>query len=288
MLISIIKKQTWRLFVAYNGTNYHGWQLNNKLPTIELELKKALYKITNQDIFLRVAGRTDAGVHARAQVVSCRFISKFNSKKLVLALSSVLPNDISVWRADEMHQDFHAKNQCIGKSYVYRIDLSLAKDIFAGNQRWYFHKNLNLKKMRKASKYFIGEHNFKNFRSNHGDAIHAYRYLWLIKIKKYKNLIEINIRGNAFCYKMIRIIVGTLVDVALEKLKYINVKNMLDATNKQLYLRIAPANGLTLEEVYYPDNLKNSLLPLNVIFPKYPSILDAWKQISNQIKIGQI
>ena len=284
----IIKKKTWRFLVAYNGTRYHGWQCQGKLPTIELELKKALLRITGQKISLTVAGRTDSGVHASGQVVSCTFSSRFYAEKLILAFNAVLPLDIAIWRIDEMPQSFNAKLQNIGKRYIYRINTSLVRNVFLNDQTWHICKKINLKKMKEAAKYFIGEHDFHSFRSINCDSFNAYRYLWLLNIKKKSSIIEIDIRGNAFCYNMIRIIVGTLIKIGLNKLVPNEIKNILKSKNRQLAGETAPAKGLTIEEVYYPDLMKNTLLPSNAKFPRYPVTLKTWGYDNSQIKIGQV
>ncbi len=285
---TVSKKVTWRLLLSYVGANYHGWQCQGDLPTIESELKSALLKITKQNVCLTVAGRTDSGVNARSQTVSCTFESRLDSRKLVLALDSVLPPDIAVWRADEMPSDFNAKRQSVGKRYVYRVDYALAKDVFSNNQKWHCRQSFDVPKMQKAAKHFVGEHDFESFRSTTCDAAHARRYLWLVDVSQNANLIEIDIRGNAFCHNMIRIMAGTLIAVGKGKLKPQDIAKILKAKNRILAEQTAPAGGLTFEEVYYPDNLQDALLPATAKFPRYPVTKKSWGYSSSQIKIGQV
>ncbi len=273
----------WRFWLAYNGTRYCGWQFQPGRPSIESVLQKALQDLTGQLVPLTVAGRTDAGVHARGQVVSCEFTSRFDEKKMVLALASKLPVDVAVWRADLMPAGFSAKRHSIGKRYIYRIYQSLAKDPFSYQTHWHLRRSLDWQAMQIAAQYFVGEHDFESFRSAHCEAAHARRYLWAVDVSLQNNLIEIDVRGNAFCHNMIRIIVGTLVEVGLSRLPASRMAAILDGKNRNLSGRTAPARGLFLETVYYPDDLSTANIPVDACFPRYPVAKEILQQFSQII-----
>ena len=269
-----IRDVTWRLWVAYLGTPYVGWQKQPGLPSIESALQEAFLQLTSMSPELVAAGRTDSGVHAQGQVVSCRFESRFDSHKLRLALSSALPRQISVWKADEMPHGFHAKRQSIGKRYLYRIHPGPTSSPFSWETSWHIRQPLDLQAMQEAAAFFIGEHDFESFRSANCQAAHARRYIWQVELSIDKNLIVVDIRGNAFCHNMVRIMVGTLVDVGYGKIKPHDVKSILEAKDRTLAGKTAPPHGLTLDTIYYPDDLTSSNIPKDAKFPRYPVTKD--------------
>ncbi|MEI6789672.1 MAG: tRNA pseudouridine(38-40) synthase TruA [Myxococcaceae bacterium] len=277
--------KTWRLWISYLGTDFVGFQKQPGQRSIESALQEALLKLTAQTPILTGAGRTDAGVHARGQVVSCSFESRFDYRTLPIALSHYLGPAICVYQADEMPTKFDAKRQSIGKRYVYRINALGKLHPFKNLYTWDLRQKLDLAAMREAATYLIGEHDFESFRSVHCVAAHAKRYVWKIgdltpgpspETGEGNSTLEIDIRGNAFCHNMVRIIVGTLVEVGLGKLKPMDIPVILAKRDRTQAGRTAPAHGLTLEEVYYPDNLKQAEIPEGAIFPRYPVTRESW------------
>lgn len=266
-----LKNVTWRLSVAYKGTIFHGFQQQDGLNTIQGSLCAALKKITKNKISLIVAGRTDAGVHAQGQVISCTFVSRFTSEKLVLALNSVLPSEISVYKAEQVFSDFNARRHSIGKKYIYTIFTRSAKDPFFSDTSWHLKGPLDIEKMNQAAQYLIGDHDFNSFRSSSCTSSHARRFLWKVFIStKKEHKISIDIRGNAFCHNMVRIIVGTLVEVGKRTIKPEDLKIILESKSRVMAKRTAPAKGLSLWQVYYPDNLSEAEIPQGAQFPRFP------------------
>ncbi len=268
-----MQRKTWRLWVSYLGTHFAGYQKQPGLNTIEASLQEALLKLTGQTPLLTPAGRTDAGVHARGQVISCTFESYFDSRTLPPALSHFVGPDICVYRADEMPDVFNAKRQSIGKRYVYRISQSGRLHPFNRLFAWDLRQKLDLNAMQKAADFLIGEHDFESFRSVNCVAEHARRMIWLIRITPE---VHIDIRGNAFCHNMVRIIVGTLVEVGLGKLAPADIPNILAKRDRTLAGQTAPPHGLSLEEVYYPDDLSTAEIPSGAVFPRYPVSPESW------------
>lgn len=285
----IQKRGEWgnyRFLVSYRGTNFAGFQYQNEQRTVEGEFKKALASITQQDVHMQAAGRTDSGVHAHGQVISAQFFSRMTLRQLSLALATKLPHDMAVWRIDKMPGPFDARRQSIGKQYIYRIAQSLVVDPFLRDQVWHIRGQLDVESMAQAASLLLGEHDFQSFRSSLCGALHAVRYIWHIGIEKRGNLIEIDVRGNAFCLNMVRIIVGTLVDVGRKKIPAAEITTILLARDRRRAGLTAPAQGLNFSKVYYPDDLGDSLIPVHAKFPRYPFTKDSWPLDTTAILYG--
>lgn len=267
---------TWRLRLAYHGGGFAGWQAQAGERTVQAELERALSLLAGEPVSARAAGRTDAGVHARGQVVSCRSPSRIPARKLPLALNANLPEDISVLSAEEMPAGFDAKRYAVGKRYLYRVLARVPRDPFDGGTSWHARGLLDIDAMREAASVFVGEHDFESFRSVHCDAAHARRYLWLVQVREEGERVCIEVRGNAFCRNQVRILAGTLVDVGRGRYTPDDVKRMLEARDRTKAGVTAPAQGLFLEEVYYPDDLSRAGIPEGAVFPRYPVTEETW------------
>ncbi len=220
----------------------------------------------------RAAGRTDAGVHARGQLVSSTFASRVPPEKMVLALGSQLPDDLSVLEAAVVDASFDAKRTSIGKRYVYRVHAAIPRDPFAGAFRWHVRGKIDVEQMARAAPALVGEHDYESFRSALCDAAHARRCLWKVEIKASLPLIEIEVRGNAFCRNMVRIIAGTLVDVGRGRFAADAIPQILAARDRTRAGITAPPEGLTLEEVYLPSDGVRAGIPDGVVFPGWPPV----------------
>jgi tRNA pseudouridine38-40 synthase len=282
----MITQSCFRLYLAYVGTDFSGFQEQNNARCVAQVLRCALEAIAQEKIMLKVAGRTDAGVHAKGQVVSFSSTSRLKSRQWILALASKLPKDLSVWRIDQMPLGFDAQKHSIGKQYVYRIYQGFVADPFLAKTALHIRNPLCLNAMIKAAHYFIGHHDFNAFRSSLCTAAHARRYLWHVGVNKDHQLIEIDIRGNAFCMNMVRIMAGTLIEVGREKRAPLSIIEALKKGDRNLSGVTAKPHGLSLETVYYPDNLAISGIPPDAMFPRYPITKDSWQFSSNEIVYG--
>lgn len=282
------KERTFRLWIAYDGSRFSGYQYQPKERTVEAALLKALEPLAKQKVPLQVAGRTDAGVHARAQAASASFSTRLSSKELTLAFAHRLPSDISVWRIDEMPQGFDARFMSVGKRYIYRLFQGLCVDPFWRSRVWHIRKQLDVESMRLAASHFVGEKDFESFRSRACLAAHARRYIWQLSIEQKDQLIEIDVRGNAFCLNMVRVIVGTLVEVGLGKRSPKDMEGIFMARDRTLAGKTAPASGLCLEQVYYPDNLIEASIPTKATFPRFPVTSDSWPFEPAEIILGPV
>lgn len=276
----------FRFLVAYNGERFSGFQEQESVRTVEGEFKKALAAIVGVTPKITVAGRTDAGVHARGQVVSAELLTRLQPRQLMLALQTKLPNDMAVWRIDKMPLGFDARRQSVGKRYVYRIFQGLVADPFLRATSLHVREKLDLNAMQEAAKLFVGEHDFQSFRSSLCTAAHARRYLWHVQIEKKPSLIEIDIRGNAFCLNMVRIIVGTLIEIGKGRRTKDSIAQALAIGDRTRAGITAKACGLTLDEVYYPDALAHADIPPNAVFPRFPVTASVWKFANDAIEYG--
>ena len=277
---------TWRLWVAYRGEHFCGFQQQHNRRTVQGVLQEALARLAHDTVIVEAAGRTDAGVHAWAQAVSCRMRTRLTGRTMVLALSHLLPHDVTVWRADEMPDAFHARKHSIGKQYVYRIEQTLAPCLFDAWPALRLLRPLNIATMQQAAQQLVGDHDFSSFRSAHCTASHARRYVWQVALQRQQNGIAIDVRGNAFCHNMVRIVVGTLLQVGAGKLTAQQMHAIIQARCRQSAGPTAPACGLTLQQVYYPDNLCEAAIAANACFPRYPVTPQTWP--AGPIRIGPV
>lgn len=239
--------------VSYRGTSYCGWQKQtiSKLPSIEETIERVLSRILNTPTKIYASGRTDAGVHALGQTFHFDTEKEFNKYRFLHSLNELLPLDIRVLSLKPVDKDFHARFNAKGKTYVYQIRNSNVSDPFKQDQEYTLGQELNVEKMVEASKVFEGEHNFKNFTSKDEDKSDFVREITGILIKKHEDKITITITGNGFMRYMVRMIVGTLLQVGLGKLTTKQVEKSLYDEERKPSSYKAPACGLYLKEVIY-------------------------------------
>lgn len=248
------------LGIEYDGTNYCGWQKqpNNCVPTIQLVLEQAISKIANHQITTTCAGRTDAKVHAMAQVVhfDTHVIRKLDA--WILGVNRYLSPDIKVIWATILRDNFSARKSAIYRTYYYYIYNSNIKSALLNNKVTWINTFLNVDNMKQASSFLIGEHDFSSFRGRDCQSKTPFRNIHKIMISQQQQLIKISITANAFLQHMVRNIVGVLIDVGCNKYQSYRVQEILLAKNRQAASITAPPEGLYLAEVGYP---KEYLLP---------------------------
>lgn len=262
--------RTWKLVVAYHGARFQGWQRQAGVRTVQETLEGALSRIAHHPVQVRAAGRTDAGVHARGQLVTTSFSSRVPPEKAMLAFNSQLPDDLSILKADVVPDGFDARRDSIAKRYVYRVHHAVAKDPFHHGTRWQVRGALDVDKMRRAAPDLVGELDFEAFRSAQCDAAHARRYVWRVAIHDHHPLIEIEVRGNAFCRNMVRIMAGTLVDIGRGRIAVDAIPGILAGRDRDKAGITAPAHGLTMEQVYLPEDAAEAEIPEGAVFPGWP------------------
>lgn len=241
------------LRIAYDGTKYHGWQVQPNKITIQEVINRELSNLLKEDIQVIGASRTDAGVHALGNVAVFDSKSQIPSEKISYALNQRLPEDIVVRESREVPIDFHPRYQNSIKTYQYTI---LNSNFPNPIQRFYsnfVYYPLDLEKMKKAADYLIGTHDFKSFCSTKTQVTDTVRTIYQISIEKELETIRITISGNGFLYNMVRIIVGTLIKVGFSQYKPEDVLDMLIKLDRNVVGPTAPAHGLMLLGIEYPD-----------------------------------
>jgi tRNA pseudouridine38-40 synthase len=263
-------RHTWKFVVAYHGARFQGWQKQADQRTVQGVIEAALEKLAGEPVHAQAAGRTDAGVHARGQLVSATFSSRVPPDKMVFALNSQLDDDVSVLSADVVADGFDARRDSIAKRYVYRVHHAVAHDPFFGSIRWHVRGALDVAAMQRAARDLVGDHDYESFRSVHCDARHARRHLWKVDVVDDGPELRIEVRGNAFCRNMVRIIAGTLVDVGRGRIASDAMPAILQAKKREAAGITAPAHGLTMEEVYLAGDAARAGIPADARFPGWP------------------
>lgn len=241
-----------KLTIEYDGSSYHGWQIQPDLRTIQGVMREKIAQITQGDVNLIGAGRTDAGVHALGQVANFQTESAIDLIALQRGLNSLLPPDIVITEVEEVEEEFHARFSARSKVYEYHIlNRSYPSALLRANA-WFIPYKLDLPSMRKCGKLLIGSHDFSSFRASGDESRHSIREIIHLEIEKRQdNLIVLTIEANAFLREMVRSIVGTLVDVGRGKTSFSEFKEIFGAHDRRKAGMTAPAQGLFLVEVTY-------------------------------------
>ena len=242
-----------RLTVAYDGTNYHGWQFQPGSPTIEGELNKHLSELFKEEIIVIGASRTDSGVHALCNIAVFDTNARISAERVAYALNQRLPEDIRIRKSEEVTLDFHPRKQATRKTYEYKI---LNEEFGNPTERLYAHFTyvpLDEKKMQKAANYLIGKHDFQSFCAAGSTAETTVRTVYDITVERKETMISIKVTGNGFLYNMVRIIAGTLMEVGKGRVTPEDVKNILDARDRTKAGPTAPARGLMLYQYQFEE-----------------------------------
>ncbi|NLM98063.1 MAG: tRNA pseudouridine(38-40) synthase TruA [Halanaerobiaceae bacterium] len=241
-----------KLTLEYDGTNYNGWQAQKHNPdTIQEKIENALTIINKKPVKIYGASRTDAGVHALGQTASVMLDVLIPVENIPLALNSLLPDDIVCKKAELMDMDFHARYDAKGKKYRYRIYNDLIPSVFSSRYVYYYKRKLNLSLMGEAALHLTGTKDFSAFRAAGCTAVNTVKTINSIEIIEKKPEVWIEITGSGFLYNMVRIIVGTLIEVSTGKIKIEDLDNIIRSGDRRLAGYTVPARGLTLVEVYY-------------------------------------
>lgn len=245
-----------KLTVAYDGTDYCGWQIQKNGLTVEEVLNRALYRLTGEKITVVGASRTDAGVHARGNVAVFNTDCKIPPERLIYALNTLLPEDVVAVKSEEVPQDWHPRRCVSVKTYEYRILNRELPDPVRRRDTYFVSFPLDLGRMKTAAEYLKGTHDFKAFCSAQTAVKDTVRTIYDLDLWKEGNLITMRVRGNGFLYNMVRIIAGTLAGVGRGYFEPEEVKAMLESKDRTQSGVTAPPQGLTLVGIEY-KNSKN-------------------------------
>ena len=239
-----------KLVIEYDGTNYAGWQQQKNGKTIHQTLSKAIERVVNEKITLYGSGRTDAGTHAIVQVANFKTLSNIPIYNLVKAINFYLPKDIVVKSAKKVTWKFHSRYSAKFKVYRYTILNNKTRNAIGRNYCHYYSTDLDIEKMRKASITLIGKHDFSTFKSK-SDVISSVRTIKRLEIKKKGEYLFFTIEADGFLYKMVRAIVGTLLEVGRGKMTIKGFRETVKSGIRSKAGNTVPANGLCLLRVKY-------------------------------------
>ena len=241
----------FKLTVAYDGTAYSGFQVQKSCPTIEGELNKSLTALLGEEIHVIGASRTDAGVHALCNVAVFDSETTIPAEKLAYALNQRLPEDIRIQKSEEVADDFHPRHCDSTKTYEYRITVG---EFPIPTKRLYSHftyHKLDVTKMQEAAKHLIGEHDFNSFCAAAAVVETTVRTVYDVTVEAQGDDIVIRVSGNGFLYNMVRIIVGTLVEVGLGKIEPNEIPKIIEEGKREKAGKTLQPNGLYLVKVEY-------------------------------------
>lgn len=241
-----------KLTIEYDGTNYFGWQkqkTNSK--TIQETLEKAIQKIVKKEVSLIGSSRTDSGVHAKGMVANFLTDSRVPAEKFREAINTKLPDDIAIIKSEEVDKDFHSRYDSEGKTYCYTIINRFEKVSLYRNYSYHVREVLNIEEMKRACNYFIGTHDFSAFKSSGSSVKTSVRTIKDLHIENDNDIIRVYVTADGFLYNMVRIIVGTLIEVGRGKIASDEIKSIIQEGKRERAGFCVPANGLLLEKVYY-------------------------------------
>jgi tRNA pseudouridine38-40 synthase len=248
---SIEEKRNIRLVLAFEGTAYHGWQIQNDTLTLQGLLSDTLARITGEPISLTGSGRTDAGTHARGLVANFYTGSPIAPGQLVRALNSMLPRDVRILSARQVPLSFHARRDAISK--VYRYQMYLGPILPPRLMREYFHYPfpVDVLRMEKAARLFIGEHDFASYAKANSSSSTTVRRIFRCELKKFGSRLILTVEGNGFLHHMVRNMAGTLLEVGRGSISLADFKDLFAKRDRTQAGFTAPAHGLVLLKVKY-------------------------------------
>ncbi len=239
------------MIVAYDGTNYRGWQVQPNGITVEEVLNEKLSELFGEKITVTGASRTDSGVHSLGNVAVFDTETRMPADKIAFALNQRLPEDIVIQGSCEVPADWHPRYQNSRKTYEYRILNRTFRMPTRRLDTYFYHYPLDAERMNRAAQYLVGEHDFKSFCSIHSQAETTVRTVYACGVRKEGDLITIRITGSGFLYNMVRIIAGTLIRVGSGNLEPELLPDILEKRNRDAAGPTAPAHGLTMIGILY-------------------------------------
>ncbi|MGD9127969.1 MAG: tRNA pseudouridine(38-40) synthase TruA [Planctomycetia bacterium] len=243
--------RTIKLTIAYDGTDYAGWQIQPDRATVQSVLEEAIERVTGQASRTLASGRTDAGVHALGQVVGFRTDSDLACDTLVRALNANLPEDIAVLDAEEVADGFHPIGDAVRKRYRYVIHDAPIRDVFYRRYAWHCRYQLDVEPMAQAAEMLLGKHDFSSFESTGAPRESSVRTITDISVVRHGDRIEIEVEADGFLYNMVRAIVGTLVEIGRGSMDPGWMHQVLSAQERKAAGPTAPPEGLFLVKVDY-------------------------------------
>jgi len=263
----------FKLYIEYEGTRYSGWQIQKNARTVQGDFLEAAIKVFNtKDIELYGSGRTDAGVHALQQIAHLDVNTMLAPEIIRMKLNDELPADINIIEIEKASKSFHARHDALGRSYLYQI--SRRRTAFGKRHVWWIKDKLNFKQMEAAAKLFVGMKNLQSFTADDPEEKSTKVLIEEIEMKEVGDLILIRIYGSHFLWKLVRQIVGNIVEVGRGKLTLEKIQHYIKVQSDEPAKFTAPPSGLFLEHVYYHGEKKiQELEPtLNIVTSPYKNL----------------
>lgn len=242
-----------KVCIAYNGAAYHGFQRQSNAVTIQQTIEERLKKLLKTEITINGCSRTDTGVHAREFFFSFKTDAKIPCEGFVLGMNALLPDDIAVLSCEDTDENFHARFSAKGKEYVYRVKNTPQRDVFTDKLALWYHGELDEKKMNKAAKLFIGEHDFAAFcKAEAKEHLKStVREIYDFSVRRENDEIIFTVSGSGFLHNMVRIMVGTLIYVSEEKRTEADILRSLETGERETAGKTIDPRGLYLNKVFY-------------------------------------
>ncbi len=237
--------------ISYDGTYFSGYQIQQQKRTVQQEIENVLRKLHKGEVRIHASGRTDAGVHAYGQVLHFDSPLQIPEERWVAALNSLLPDDIAVQHVEKAAPDFHARFDVTSKEYRYRVLLSKRSNVFLRHYAYYYPYQLNLAAIEAAIPHFIGTHDFTSFCSAKTEIEDKVRTIYELEMLQQEEELIFRFVGSGFLYNMVRILVGTLLDIGQNKLQPNDIPVILEKRDRRLAGKTAPGHGLYLWQVNY-------------------------------------
>ncbi len=242
-----------KVITAYRGTNYHGFQRQSNAVTVQEVLENKLSKVLNEPVTISGCSRTDTGVHANNFCFNVKTNSSISTLGFCRGVNGELPDDISILSCEDVPLDFHARFDCKGKEYIYKMHCSESKNPFASDLMLHYRRKFNIDAAREAASYFIGTHDFASFCADCTNVSTTVRTIYSFKIENNGDSVIMLVKGNGFLYNMIRIMAGTLIDVSEERIAVSDIPCIIEAKDRLKAGRTAMAHGLYLNRVFYSE-----------------------------------
>jgi tRNA pseudouridine38-40 synthase len=247
----------FKLTIEYAGTRYSGWQIQTNARTVQGELERAIHESTGiRNFELYASGRTDAGVHALGQVAHLDIDATVQAELLWRRINDILPSDINILRVEKVRHKFHARHDAIARSYIYHV--ARRRTAFAKQFVWWVKDHFDVERMRAAAARFAGLHDFQSFTDDDPDEKSTQVLVEVMEIHEDGDLILIHIEGSHFLWKMVRRLVGVLVEIGRGGLSETDALAMLSERSELPARLTAPASGLFLERVYYEGDARDT------------------------------
>lgn len=240
-----------KVMTAYRGTKYHGFQRQINALTVQEVLERAVSKVLNEQAAIIGCSRTDTGVHARKFCFNVKTESKISNIGFCRGVNGELPEDISILSCEDVSLDFHARFDCKGKEYIYKIHCSESKDPFGSDLAFHYRRKFDIEAAKKAAAHLVGTHDFASFCADCTSVSTTVRTIYSIEIENSGTSVIILVKGDGFLYNMIRIIAGTLIDVSEGRFSPDDMPKILAARDRLKAGRTAMAHGLYLNKVFY-------------------------------------